>query len=141
MSIFKVVLFAAFPVADVGTLLLIAQYIGITLTLLITLFSCVTGFYMCLRHLRSFAERNEKLEEKYLGDVPTGIKLVSAHDALMTFILMFLFLFPGLLSDVVAYFLLVPRFKEDFFGWFVLSMEREAQKQGKSLEEFLTPIK
>jgi len=138
-SFSKVFYFALFPVLDVGTLLVLSHYIGIWLTLSITLVSCVSGILMCLKHLRSFVERNERLSEKYRGKIPTDIQLVSGHDMLITFILMFLFLFPGLLSDAVAFFLLIPKFRDDSFNWLVDSLRREAMKQDKTLEEFLRP--
>ena len=94
---------------------------------------------MCGRYLRKFKQRSDHFKEKYNGDIPREIQLVNVNDGLVTLILMFMFIFPGLLSDIVAFLFLIPRFQQGFFKWYKKKLKAAAAAQGKTLEEFLAP--
>lgn len=138
-SLLRYLLFIVVPLLDVATILLVAEYTGALLALLIVVISSMTGLALCLRYARRIKARSDDLKRQYLGDAPPDLQLIDAYDAFTNLILMFLFIYPGFISDIVAFFLVLPRLQSKFYEAFVRGLRETARKQGKSLEEYLTP--
>ena len=138
-SFVKLILIAAFPVADVASVMLLGRFIGILPTLVLVLVSTVVGLVASGRYLRKLGQRSVELKAKHGGDVPRELQVVDAPEGFITLLLMLMFIFPGLLSDFAAFILLLPKFQQGSYDLLVRTMRKEAERQGKSLEEFLTP--
>jgi UPF0716 family protein affecting phage T7 exclusion len=102
---------AGFAVADVGTLLILANYIGVSLTLAVVAISTFSGLVSCTRVFKHFEKEQKTLTEERGTNRSQQEKHYMAAEITLLFISMFLFIFPGLLSDFLAYILLIPVFR------------------------------
>jgi UPF0716 protein FxsA len=133
----KLLLWATLPVADVGTLFALAHFIGAVPTLALVLVSSVVGLTLCGQHLRALLERSEKAKKQYGEQLPKELQIIAGFDILWTLLLMALYIFPGLLSDALAFFFLMPPVKQWLSEGLVEFMRKEAERRGKSLDDVL----
>ena len=67
--------------------------------------------------------------------MPEGLVVINGSEAALALLAMLLFLYPGLLSDVVGYALALPRLNEKFRKQIVQGILARAKEQGKSVVE------
>jgi UPF0716 family protein affecting phage T7 exclusion len=99
--------------------------------------SSVVGIILCSQHLRGLTLRSDQAKQKTESSLTGEIQLIEGLDGLWTFLLMALYIFPGLLSDAIAFFFLMPPVKKWLLEVFVESLRKEAERRGKSLDDVL----
>ena len=124
-----------FAVADVGTLFLLSHWIGISLTLLVVAFSTVTGLLACRKLLTKLADQHTALRESHGANPPQQVKLYMGLEIILILLSLFLFIFPGLLSDLLAYLMLIPVFREKVREVVKWLQDRDIVFTGKQREE------
>ena len=68
--------------------------------------------------------------------IPPDLLIIRANDLAVTFLAMFLFLFPGLLSDILAWLLKVPSVELWFAEQFKKKVEQRAADRGMTLRAY-----
>ena len=105
---FRLIVYALFPVLDVGTLFLLARWIEVFPTLLIVFLSTILGLLSCREWLKGLTRQQKELRAEYGEKIPEDVLLIRGSEYALSLLAMSLFVFPGLLSDLVGYILLVP---------------------------------
>ena len=101
-------LLAVFAIIDVATLLLLSNYIGNLPTLGVVLVSTFLGLFSCNKLLHKFSD-TQRIRTEEIGTHRSGQdKLYMVTEVTLLLLSLFFFIFPGLLSDVLAYLVLVP---------------------------------
>ena len=131
----------AFPVLDVATVLALAQWIGIPLTLLLLLVSTALGLFACGKKLSRMAKRAKELKQEYGAQLPPDVVVVQGGEIFVAFFAMLCFLFPGFLSDAVGFLLSIPYFERAISDQLLKAMKQNAALQGKTLEEYFQDSK
>ena len=93
---------------DVGTLLGLSTWLGALPTLLIVVASTFLGLLSCKQLWDRFRRHYEEQTQLHGVNPPLQVKEYLATEALLILISMGLFIFPGLLSDALAYIALLP---------------------------------
>ena len=93
---------------DVGTLLGLSTWLGALPTLLIVGASTFLGLLSCKQLWDRFRLHYEEQTQIHGVNPPLQVKEYLATEALLILISMGLFIFPGLLSDALAYIALLP---------------------------------
>ncbi len=127
----------ALPVLDVGTLFLLSQWIGVGLTLGLVALSTALGLLSCRRWIVRLSRENEVLKKESGATVPPEVIFVQGGEALLSFVAMLCFLFPGLLSDLIGFFLALPRIQRGFTDKVVAKVRDEAAARGQTVEQYL----
>jgi len=128
------ILLVLFPVLDVGTLFCLARFVGAWTTLAIVFVSSAVGLYSCKLSFNKMVSRLKEWEQPH--KTPPDLVIIRANDLALTFVAMFLFLFPGLLSDILAWLLKVPSVERYLGEQFRQRIEQKAEAQGMTLKEY-----
>jgi UPF0716 family protein affecting phage T7 exclusion len=129
---------AAFVILlDVATLFILAHYAGLAVAALVALSSTVIGVYLNAWSHRRMQSHFAQVTQESFGGLPQEYKLLQRYVATGSVMITLLFLFPGLLSDLLALFLLLPRLRSTFVPNLRTALHAEAARQGKTFEELV----
>lgn len=113
---------------DVGTLLMLSIWLGSVPTLMVVIASTFFGLISCRRLWCQFRQHYEEQIQEHGANPPLQVKEYLATEALLILISMGLFVFPGLLSDALAYLALLPVVRGRIKP-FVMSLQHKRREQ------------
>jgi UPF0716 family protein affecting phage T7 exclusion len=123
---------------DIVTLILLAYYVGPLITVAIAVAISLVGTYLCVWSNRKLSRHFDRVTQESIGGLPPEYAQLRRFLSAGSCVIMLLFLFPGVLSDVVALFLVLPRLRDDFVPKLREELKAEALRQGKTFEEIVT---
>ena len=122
---------------DVATLFILAHYAGLFVAALVALSSTIIGVYLNAWSRRRLRSHFDTITQESFGGLPEEYKLLQRYVATGSGMITLLFIFPGLLSDLLGFFLLLPRLSSTFVPKLRTSLHAEAARQGKTFEELV----
>lgn len=122
---------------DFLMLCLTCYFVGFAVTALITASLSIFGVLLCNISYRRLLRANERLERNCIGGLPRDRELLQIYEARGTLMLSLLFLYPGLLSDLCALFIVLPKFGERYYEKLLSVLLTKAQRNGKTLEQLI----
>ena len=134
---FNLLLLVLFPVLDVATILAIAHFFGIVIALGIVAVSTTLGLLACRVRLRKLAADAEAWRKRYGEKVPDDYMVFQGSQLFVTFLAIFFFLFPGLLSDLFAFLLTIPALRKGAGDRLFVALREKARQEGKTMSELL----
>ena len=113
-----IVLFTVVPLAELAILLKVGSVLGNLTTILIVVFTGILGATLAkLQGLRVFPEIRKRI---YRGEIPAG----ELFDGALILGAGLLLMTPGLITDALGFFLLIPRSRSWLKGWLRRKAER-----------------
>jgi len=122
-----------FACLDVGTLFVLARYIGEGGSLFLVALSTLFGLLACARWSRRVAEHHAELQVKYGNEMPRDLLLIQSTEGLLSLVAVLCFLYPGLLSDGFGFLLALPRVQAGSTQLVSDLLKAQAKKEGKTV--------
>jgi len=126
MLIYLILLFTVVPLVELALLIKVGQHVGISNTIAIVLFTGVVGAIMARSQGFSILMRIQQDLEK--GMMPTE----KLFDGLLILCAGILLITPGLVTDMIGFFLLIPYGRMLIKLW-LRSKIRKALQEGKTV--------